>query len=171
MAHPFHDRLLFLEALVGDAASPKALDLSAISKKLAFLNDFVKAYKPLKSSLSANSILNDSSLIDASTKKEIVLSSENSLSLLTEQLQEIEVLKDYVDKLPDKNSERNYSALMRLQKQYHQQNGAISELREKVLLQTDEYNEFVDKISQLFIFLDSQMTALEHHVANLENSR
>ncbi|KAJ3009882.1 UNVERIFIED_CONTAM: hypothetical protein HDU68_002446 [Siphonaria sp. JEL0065] len=159
-----------LETIQQSVASVKSKLAQLVSERRV-LGDFLQKYAQLKEIISnhTNTTEQNSSSaldldmglgLDPASKKEIVLAAEEEIMALTEQLREIDALKGEIDSQAMNGLDQRVAALSPIEFTQIAQSQAASALKEEFMTVLDDYNEYIETLSQVFLYYDSLLNAI-----------
>ncbi|KAI9352798.1 hypothetical protein BDR26DRAFT_929315 [Obelidium mucronatum] len=159
-----------LESIQQSVASVKS-KLAQLVAERRVLGDFLQKYAQLKEIISnhTNTTEQNSSSaldldmglgLDPASKKEIVLAAEEEIMVLSEQLREIDALKGEIDSQAMNGLDQRVAALSPIEFTQIAQSQASAALKEEFMTVLDDYNEYIETLSQVFLYYDSLLNAI-----------
>ncbi|KAJ3353923.1 hypothetical protein HDU83_006128 [Entophlyctis luteolus] len=145
--------------------------LSQLVNERRVLGDFMQKYSQLKDIISSHTITTEQNSasaldldmglgLDPASKKEIVLSAEEEILSLADQLREIDSLKIELDSQAMNGLDQRIIALNPIEYTQIAQSQASAALKEEFMTVLDEYNEYIETLTQTFLYYDSVLNAI-----------
>ncbi|KAJ3328282.1 hypothetical protein HDU76_010249 [Blyttiomyces sp. JEL0837] len=135
--------------------------LRQITEERRPLADFLQRYSQLRDLIDNKGNELEVSALDAASKKEIVLASEDEILNAVDMLKEIDSLKDEVDMPVLEGFEDRILALKPIEREQIAQTNATLLLREEFTKIIDQYNQYITSLSQIFLQYDALLSSIE----------
>ncbi|KAI8609284.1 hypothetical protein BC830DRAFT_1085595 [Chytriomyces sp. MP71] len=127
----------------------------------AQLRDIISSHTNTAEHSSSSALDLDMGLgLDPASKKEIVLAAEDEILGLAEQLREIEALKGEIDSPAMAGLDQRITALSPIEFTQIQQSQVSAALKEEFMTVLTEYNDYIETLSQMFLYYDSVLNAI-----------
>ncbi|KAJ3121687.1 hypothetical protein HK100_012269 [Physocladia obscura] len=159
-----------LESIAQSVGSIKA-KLAQLVNERRVLGDFMLKYGQLRDVInnhtntteqnSASALDLDMGLgLDPASKKEIVMSAEEEILQLADQLREIESLKSELDSQAMNGLDQRILSLSPIEYTQIAQSQASNALKEEFMTVLEEYNDYIETLTQTFLYYDSVLNAI-----------
>ncbi|ORY48160.1 hypothetical protein BCR33DRAFT_714578 [Rhizoclosmatium globosum] len=145
--------------------------LNQLVSERRVLGDFLQKYSHLRELINSHTNTTEQTAssaldldmglgLDPASKKEIVLAAEEEILGLADQLREIDALKAEIDSPAMNGLDQRISALSPIEFTQIAQSQASAALKEEFMTVLDDYNEYIETLSQIFLYYDSLLNAI-----------
>ncbi|KAL1920460.1 uncharacterized protein VTP21DRAFT_837 [Calcarisporiella thermophila] len=147
-------------------------ELNRVLRDRMSLQGFLDRYEENARILSTGSTLRlEKQLLSPQAKARIIIETSEDLKQFVSELKQIKSLEGMASGEPYKGLDALKPKLQPLEEKHREQMVEIAELSQKVSGLLDQYNEYVNTLSEIFLSWDNMLSSMETMVTRLERER